>query len=990
MKFERRPGFVCFHDNQPRSYVSLHGPTGQDCPFRNEASSFSDEKRVYMWAFAYEGELKDGEQFVFRAGGFKAVGEIKNGQIEIQRKVLPVHLGLVKGEEIIPSASARCLMVNPSVPYGSWACYRVGVMNEAAFSAHGMAYVSAALKNQGHSCWLLDLRSHQNWAHVAESIRAQEYDVAFVGFLSIDAFNAAAVVRLLKEIHPNRPVVVGGLHVSIAKEEIFPRPDLIEHYCFDRWDLIPDVFKQFLQWKGENRYDSSRFPLADYVILDDGEIAAQRLVADLVAGRQPPERTIQGGAVPMEVARHMDRDLFRLDFEAYSPILPFQPTPMVTMTWARGCSYKCTYCFTSDMIVHTEYGFERIADVVRREEPVRVIQADGTIGRAVRFSERSYRGSIIRIGLHYQNFPIEATPNHKLRVYTTDGVWVDREASALTISDRLFVPTPRGENVAMLDVESLLREAGEEPQRIGSVVRLKNGKTSIAAMIPWSDEFLFLLGIYLAEGCVTYADKRPNSVALAFTLGKHEAHLQEKIIRLIKEVFGIEARPQEQPTSEQVWCGSGIIAKIFEYLCGPDSVHKKVHRWLLGLPNAMFLKIVTAWLIGDGNPGAFDHPHSCMSGSTVSPSLSWALWTRLLGCGVAASIHRKKRPIVCSEIEGRKVNIEEFFYEINFLASEEGRRLADAAFGARCRLPSKLQFPFDFCDGGALIPIASLESVYNKDPVFNMEVTPDHTYTVNGCAVHNCNLSSQLSNTNVRTKPVELVEEELDDMHRRFGGHCGSIMLHDDLTFHIRHIAEWAELILRKYGPIPIWMQTRAPMIVAWYQHRRELWELLCRAGLTYVSVGFESGSQRMLDYMKKDATVEENIECGRILDEYGINSFANFLWGVPSESNEEAEETVRLVEKIKPGFLSGSIYCSFPGTAQDRECREKGLFVPGQVYNRSHLPWQYAIKGIDYAHRFDCVSRAGRYSNYLRMPKMLSADRQRELAATSRGLSIH
>ena len=161
----------------------------------------------------------------------------------------------------------------------------------------------------------------------------------------------------------------------------------------------------------------------------------------------------------------------------------------------------------------------------------------------------------------------------------------------------------------------------------------------------------------------------------------------------------------------------------------------------------------------------------------------------------------------------------------------------------------------------------------------------------------------------------------------------------------------------------------------------------------TYIADGFvvhNSGSDRVLEYMKKDCTVEENIRCGKILDEYGINSFGNFLWGVPSETNEEAEATVRLVQQIKPGFLSGSVYCSYPGTKQDRECREKGYIVPGEVYARSHLPWQYTIKGIDYAHRNDCVRRAGAFSNYLRMPKLLSPDHQRELAASARGLTIH
>ena len=599
-RFEQRLGAIVFHDDKPGNAVTLHGPGGQSLRTNLSASSASDSARAYAWGFSYDGELRDGQRFVFATADRTVHGEVVSGAIQIVAAPPPSaapRLVSIKSQRAQrTTTSVRCLMINPSVPYNQWSCYRPGVMNEASFSAHGMAYVSATLKNAGHTCWLVDLRSLSSWAHVESVLREQEYDIAFVGFLSIDAFNAACVVRLLKEIHPNRPVVVGGLHVSIAKERVFPRPDLISYYCWDNYEIVPDVFKQFLGWKGEDRFDSNRFPLADYVILDDGEIAARALVADLAAGRRPAERTIEGGAVPMEVARHMDRDLFDLDVEAHSPILPFQPVPMVTVTWARGCPFHCRYC----------------------------------------------------------------------------------------------------------------------------------------------------------------------------------------------------------------------------------------------------------------------------------------------------------------------------------------------------------------------------------------------------------NLASQLSNTNVREKPVELVEEELDDLHRRFGGRLGSLMIHDDLTFDPKHIAKWCELILRKYGPIPIWMQTRADWVVTRYRRQRDFWELLCRAGLTWVSIGYESGSQRVLDYMRKDNTVENNVECGRILDEYGVNSFGNFLWGVPTESRQEAEETVELVKQIKPGFLSGSIYCNYPGTQLDAECREKGLLVPGEVYTRSHLPWQITVRGIDYPHRIDCVRRAGEYANYLRMPKLLSEDRKRDLAASSRGLEIH
>ncbi len=608
MRFERRPGFIVFHDDKPGSYVAMRGPRG-NLVFSGDASLFDDNQRQYAWAFEWAGELHDGDQLVFSTVDREVVGEMRGGDIvvvPVSEKRPPPTSPLPSPSKLItlkrpttpgmPSASARCMFVNPCVPYNQWACYRPGSMNEASFSSHGSAYVSAALKSHGHTCWMVDLRAHGNWQHVRNTLARQEYDVAFVGFLSIDVFHAAAVVRLLKELHPNRPVIVGGLHVSIAKEKIFPRPDLVSYYCWDNHDLLPDSFKQFLAFKGEATYLPERYPLADYVILDDGEIAARELVAELAAGRRPTQKTWDGGAVPMEIARHMDRDLFNLEVEAHSPILPFQPTPMVTVTWARGCPFHCRYC----------------------------------------------------------------------------------------------------------------------------------------------------------------------------------------------------------------------------------------------------------------------------------------------------------------------------------------------------------------------------------------------------------NLASQLSNTNVREKPVELVEEELDDLHQRFNGRLGSIMIHDDLTFHPKHIAQWCELILRKYGPIPIWMQTRSDWITTRYKRDRPFWELLCRAGLTWVSVGYESGSQRVLDYMRKDSTVEKNVEAGRILDEYGINSFGNFLWGVPTETNQEANETVELVKKIKPGFLSGSVYCNYPGTQLDAECREKGHLVPGQVYTRSHLPWQVTIRGIDYAHVNACVARAGQYSNYLRMPKLLSVERQRALAATARGLAIH
>ena len=382
MQFTLRPGLICFSDNQPGNHATMF-VSSETLLFREDESSFDDVAHDYTWAFEWAG-VPNGQLFVFATADREVAGIAKDanvglvpfrGRIERGAEGKPEWLIdeksrsrlVLAGPSVIsrakPSRGVRCMFVNPVIPYNQWACYKAGVMNEASFSAHGSAYVSAALKNQGHTTFLVDFRSMNSWAHVESVLRQQEFDVAFVGFLSIDAFHAAAAVRLLKELHPTKPVVVGGLHVSIAKEREFPRDDLVERYAWGKNGLLPGSFLEFLQHKGEASYIPSRYPKADYVILDDGETAAQTLVAELAAGRRPAERTLDGGAVAMEVARHMDRDLFRLDFEAYSPILPFQPTPMATVTWARGCSYKCTYSVTGDTIIYTEDGPTTIAEL---------------------------------------------------------------------------------------------------------------------------------------------------------------------------------------------------------------------------------------------------------------------------------------------------------------------------------------------------------------------------------------------------------------------------------------------------------------------------------------------------------------------------------------------------------------------------------------------------------------------------------------------------
>jgi len=77
-----------------------------------------------------------------------------------------------------------------------------------------------------------------------------------------------------------------------------------------------------------------------------------------------------------------------------------------------------------------------------------------------------------------------------------------------------------------------------------------------------------------------------------------------------------------------------------------------------------------------------------------------------------------------------------------------------------------------------------------------------------------------------------------------------------------------------------------------------ELCRLLARAGLNSVAIGFESGSQRVLDAMDKGNRVELTREVLKNLYDAGIATQAMGFFGFPGETEEDGEKTVRFLEE--------------------------------------------------------------------------------------------
>lgn len=87
------------------------------------------------------------------------------------------------------------------------------------------------------------------------------------------------------------------------------------------------------------------------------------------------------------------------------------------------------------------------------------------------------------------------------------------------------------------------------------------------------------------------------------------------------------------------------------------------------------------------------------------------------------------------------------------------------------------------------------------------------------------------------------------------------------------------------------------------------------KSGCFLIAFGVESGSQKILNNVNKEATVEMITETFKNCKEAGILTHAYLMIGNVGETKETLEETIELIKKIKPFSYNISISTPYPGT---------------------------------------------------------------------------
>jgi hopanoid biosynthesis associated radical SAM protein HpnJ len=167
-----------------------------------------------------------------------------------------------------------------------------------------------------------------------------------------------------------------------------------------------------------------------------------------------------------------------------------------------------------------------------------------------------------------------------------------------------------------------------------------------------------------------------------------------------------------------------------------------------------------------------------------------------------------------------------------------------------------------------------------------------------------------------RTRSVENVLEEAVLVQRLFPQM--KELFFDDDTF--TDDRPRAEEIARGLGRLGLTWSCNAKANVP-----RETLQVMRDNGLRLLLVGYESGNQQILINIKKGLRIDRARRFAADCRELGITVHGTFILGLPGETKETIQETIRFAREVNPHTIQVSIAAPYPGTELHRQAVENG-----------------------------------------------------------------
>ncbi len=159
----------------------------------------------------------------------------------------------------------------------------------------------------------------------------------------------------------------------------------------------------------------------------------------------------------------------------------------------------------------------------------------------------------------------------------------------------------------------------------------------------------------------------------------------------------------------------------------------------------------------------------------------------------------------------------------------------------------------------------------------------------------------------VRFRSAESIYKELEYLAEHKVHNV--LFLADLFTYNKKGVMELCDMIIERKLKVRWTCNSRVDTI------DEEMIVKMKQAGCWLVAFGIESGSQKVLDNVKKDAMVEDAVRTINLCNKHGVKTWGYFIIGLPGETKETVRETIDLAKKIPLDIALFHVAMPYAGT---------------------------------------------------------------------------
>ena len=213
-----------------------------------------------------------------------------------------------------------------------------------------------------------------------------------------------------------------------------------------------------------------------------------------------------------------------------------------------------------------------------------------------------------------------------------------------------------------------------------------------------------------------------------------------------------------------------------------------------------------------------------------------------------------------------------------------------------------------------------------------------YVFTSRGCPFRCkfCSNSNRIwPNTKMRYHSIEHILNDISTLVNNYG--ADGITLGDENLFvHEQRLISICEALMAANFKVKYRTSARVDLL---YRLKPSTWKLLKKTGFIGISIGVESGSQRMLDFMGKGITLEQIKKVDSLLTEHKFYKGFNFMTCLPTETISDLKLTLKLITYLAESsrycpipFAALSKFIPLPGTELYDISTRHGLVPPSSV----------------------------------------------------------